>query len=66
MTRPLSASDFQQLSPLALKYSADWFLAVQEGRWAALVHAALPPECLRWTTLLPCILTVFHQMLTKA
>eukprot|EP00891_Asterochloris_glomerata_P001714 jgi/Astpho2/1714/Aster-04139 len=34
MTWPLSASDFQQLSLSALKYSADWFLEVQEGRLA--------------------------------
>ena len=52
MSRPLSAPDFQQLSPSALKYSADWFLESQEGRWAASMHAALCSECLRWTTLL--------------
>ena len=52
MSRPLSAPDFQQLSPSALRYSADWFLESQEGRWAASMHAALCSECLRWTTLL--------------
>ena len=65
MNRPLSAPAFQQLSPSALRYSADWFLEMQEGRWAAPVHAALCSCESQVDNLAACIQTVL-TMPTKA